>query len=99
VLVVDRHYDIQTLNPAARRLLGIHGPGLGEDLLHLTERLPAPGLRAAIDAVRGGAAERELLLAVETARGEQRYLQFLCRPHTHTDQAVAQGPSPPCASR
>jgi two-component system CheB/CheR fusion protein len=45
-------------------------------------------LRAAIDAVQGGAAARELLLAVETAQGEQRYLQLLCRPHTRTDQAT-----------
>jgi two-component system, chemotaxis family, CheB/CheR fusion protein len=93
-LVIDRHYDIQTINPAARRLLGIHGPELGEDLLHLTERLPAPGLRVAIDAVRGGAAERELLLAVETAQGEQRYLQLICRPQTRTGEAVEQGPAP-----
>jgi two-component system CheB/CheR fusion protein len=91
---VDRHYDIQTINPAARRLLGIHGPGLGEDLLHLTERLPAPGLRAAIDAVRSGAAERQLRLAVETLQGEQRYLQLLCRPQTPTDEAAEQGPAP-----
>src|SRR2546423_674322 len=87
-IVIDRHYDIQTLNPAARRLLGIHGPGLGEDLVHLTERLPAAGLRAAIDAVRGGAAEREILIAAETVQGEQRYLQLICRPHTRTDQAA-----------
>jgi two-component system CheB/CheR fusion protein len=94
VLVVDRHYDIQTINPAARRLLCIHGPGLGEDLLHLTEHLRVPGLRAAIDAVRRGAAERDLLLAVETAQGEQRYLQLLCRPPTLAGEAAEQGPAP-----
>jgi two-component system CheB/CheR fusion protein len=50
VVVVDRNYDIQTINATARRLLGIHNPALGEDLIHLAYRPLAEALRDAIDA-------------------------------------------------
>ncbi|HEX2738958.1 MAG TPA: CheR family methyltransferase, partial [Rubrobacter sp.] len=36
VVVVDRRYDIQLINNTARRLLDIHSPATGEDLIHLT---------------------------------------------------------------
>src|SRR5579862_9224576 len=34
VVVVDRNYDISTINRAARAMLAIHGQGIGEDLIH-----------------------------------------------------------------
>ena len=45
------------------------------------------------ETVRDGAAERDLLLAIETAQGEQRYLQLLCRRYTHPGEAGVQGPA------
>jgi two-component system CheB/CheR fusion protein len=54
VVVVDRNYDIQSINAAARRLLGIHSPALGEDLVHLTYRPLAGPLRDAIDTATRG---------------------------------------------
>jgi two-component system CheB/CheR fusion protein len=55
IVVVDRNYDVQTINVAARRLLGIHTPGVGGDVVHLAHRPLAEPLRDAIDAaaVRG----------------------------------------------
>jgi two-component system, chemotaxis family, CheB/CheR fusion protein len=54
IVVVDRNYDVQTINVAARRLLGIHTPGVGGDVVHLAYRPLAESLRDAIDtAVRG----------------------------------------------
>jgi two-component system CheB/CheR fusion protein len=50
VVVIDRNYDIQSINASARRLLGIHNPALGEDLVHLAYRALADPLRDAIDA-------------------------------------------------
>ena len=50
VVVVNRRYAIQTLNLAARRLFSIHGPALGDDLIHLVQGVPPQALRAAIDA-------------------------------------------------
>ena len=50
LLTVDRHYDIVSINPAARRLLGIHDPGRGEDLIHLLSAVNAEQVRSAIDA-------------------------------------------------
>jgi two-component system CheB/CheR fusion protein len=53
-VTVDRHYDIQSINNAARRLLGIHGSAIGEDFVHLAEGLRSAELRQAIDqAFRG----------------------------------------------
>ncbi|HEX6123144.1 MAG TPA: CheR family methyltransferase, partial [Ktedonobacterales bacterium] len=49
VVVVDRRYDIQTINAAARSLLAIFGQAVGEDLIHLARSAPSEPLRAAID--------------------------------------------------
>jgi two-component system CheB/CheR fusion protein len=76
VVVVDRHYDIQSINTAAQRLLAIPGPALGEDLIHLLDRLPAPRLRPALDAVLAGGEARTLIVEVETLQGSQRLLQL-----------------------
>ena len=94
VVVVDRRYDIQSINNSARRLLGIHGPALGEDLIHLTERLPAPGLRAAIDAALAGSFEQTLQLRVETPQGEQRSLQLTCVLQQHGGSGESRGADP-----
>ncbi len=50
VVVVDRRYDVQSSNPAARRLLGIYQDAVGEDIVHLARGVPSAPLRAAIDA-------------------------------------------------
>ena len=82
VVVVDRRYDIQELNGAARRLLGIHGAALGDDLIHVAQGLPGRELRGAIDgAFRGHAPVALAEIAVEdTILGEPRYLRVECVP-------------------
>ena len=50
-MIVDRRYHIQTINSAALRLLDIYRPAIGEDLVHVAERVPAQRLRRVIDAV------------------------------------------------
>ncbi len=50
VMVLDRQYDIQVINAAACELLGIYRPAIGEDVLHLVERVPMAPLRSALDA-------------------------------------------------
>jgi two-component system CheB/CheR fusion protein len=94
VVVIDRHYDIQTINNSARRLLGIHGPAEGEDLVHLTDRLPAPGLRATIDAALAGSLEQSLIMTIETPQGEQRCLQLTCVLQQHGANGESRGDSP-----
>ncbi|MGH2346619.1 MAG: CheR family methyltransferase, partial [Chloroflexota bacterium] len=82
IVVVDRKYDILRLNSEARRLLGIHMVAVGEDLVHLAERIPAAALRAAIDAAIGG--EERTVEAVPTDAlipGETRWLRIGCRPY------------------
>ena len=51
VVIVDRRYHVRTINSAALRLLDIYRPAIGEDLVHLAERVPALRLRGVIDAV------------------------------------------------
>jgi two-component system CheB/CheR fusion protein len=50
VVVVDRHYDIQAINLAARRVFSIHSTAVGEDLVHLAQTVPSTPLRNALDA-------------------------------------------------
>ena len=96
VILVDRHYDIQSINSTARRLLGIHSAALGEDLVHLVENLPVPGLRAAIDAAFGHApASQSMLAPFEATDGVRRYLRISCaarpRPGAAADDEGSAG--------
>ena len=50
VVVVDQEYDIQTINAAARHLLGIYRVAVGNDLIHLVHNVPTTVLRQVIDA-------------------------------------------------
>ncbi|MBV9279670.1 MAG: PAS domain S-box protein, partial [Chloroflexi bacterium] len=82
VVCVDRRYDIQTINIAARQLLGIHGPAIGDDLVHLAEEIPPGQLRASIDAAFRGETRGPLapVESVDVASGQVRYLEISCYP-------------------
>ena len=49
VVVVNHHYDIQSINLTARRLLEIHRSAQGEDLIHLVQASLSLPLRVLID--------------------------------------------------
>jgi two-component system, chemotaxis family, CheB/CheR fusion protein len=89
IVVVDRRYDIQAINNAARRLFGIHSAAVGEDFLHLARNIPAVPLRAAIDAAFRGetAGVGEELATTEMATGAVRYLELACYPQKLSDGA------------
>jgi len=54
IVVIDRRYDVQAINAMARQLLGIHTTAVGDDIVHLTQRLAPDRLREGIDrALRG----------------------------------------------
>jgi two-component system CheB/CheR fusion protein len=80
--VVDRRYDIQVINSAARRFLSIHGPAIGDDLIHESRGIPQTQLREAIDqALRSG--ESVTLDEVAVAGltdGQTGYVQMSCHP-------------------
>ncbi|HKW45058.1 MAG TPA: chemotaxis protein CheB [Candidatus Eremiobacteraceae bacterium] len=78
VVVVDRNYDIQSINSAARAMLQIHGVGVGSDLIHL---LPASGahLRGMVDAAFAGERlEPAVVIAKDTVSGVDRWLRVHC---------------------
>jgi two-component system CheB/CheR fusion protein len=84
VVVVDQRYDIQLINRVARSLLGVHTPALGEDLLHLIDRLQIPFgvVRRAIDQAIATESPSTIdgLQMIETSDGNCRYLQISCYP-------------------
>ena len=86
VVVVDRHYDIQLLNRAARTLLAIHRVALGEDLIHLLPASLVQPVRTLIDqAFRTPHAPVRTEIAVEEAHsGQPRSLSLraLSQPRT-----------------
>jgi two-component system, chemotaxis family, CheB/CheR fusion protein len=80
-VVVDRHYDIRTLNNLARHYLGIHGPAIGEDLLHLIRTMPLEVLRDAIDRAfrRTEIVRAEGEWEIETASGNKVFIEIACQ--------------------
>lgn len=65
IAIIDRRYDVLTINPAALRLLGIHRSAVGEDLLHLAEDVPQKPLRRIIDAGFRNLSERDMQATLE----------------------------------
>jgi two-component system CheB/CheR fusion protein len=84
VAVVDRNYDVQFINRAALRLLGIYRATIGNDLIHLTTSIPTAGLRAAIDTTfQTQTPDRtgdETSVVIETIPPERRRIQVACYP-------------------
>lgn len=82
IVIVDRNYDIRALNQAARSLLGIHGQGIGDDLVHLITSRTSGQLRASLDAAfRSEMPTGDEEIEVEDAGlGEVRTLLVSCYP-------------------
>lgn len=79
IVVVDRSYDIQTINQSARNMLEIHGAGIGDDLIHLTAALGGATLKDSLDAVfRGENVAARQLIVHEEGLGTTRYLRVAC---------------------
>jgi two-component system CheB/CheR fusion protein len=91
VVVVDRRYDLQAINAAARRLLGVHSTAIGEDLIHLARRVPADRIRHLIDRAFEGASlsERIEVRSVEAPSGATRVLDVTCFPRRVETQGQA----------
>jgi two-component system, chemotaxis family, CheB/CheR fusion protein len=82
IVVVDRRYDIQSINAAARRMLAIHGPAIGEDVVHLMPASVAEETRSAIDAaVRGEVGGSVVQIPTPLSDGnEMRSIQVTTQP-------------------
>ena len=81
LIVLDRHYDIQVINSAARNLLSIRGAAVGEDLLHALQEVPYAEVRNTIDsAFREGVSTRAEFSIDEVTTGERRQIELVCHP-------------------
>lgn len=99
-VVVDQHYNIQIINNAAIRLLGVYTTTTGKDLLHVAQGIPIAPLRAALDAAfhdsPHGPSENVTTVTVRTATGEPRHVQIACYPYTpaREQREGMEGPGP-----
>lgn len=100
VAVIDRNYDVQTINNAAYTLLDIHRPAAGKDLLHLATRVPTKPLRAAIDAIfqaeeaTGASGAVTITVELERSGQEERHvLQISCYPYVREDDTLGRSAS------
>jgi len=91
IVVVDRRYDIQMINSAARLYLSIHSAAIGEDLIHIAQGIPQQRLRTAVDtAFRTGAPSVLEEVEVEDVTStEPRYLQIACHPQRVESDSLA----------
>lgn len=81
VVIIDRHYDILEINLAARRLLAIHTPALGEDFVHLAHLVPHRELLDLIEGAFQGTSPAPLDVRLDPPEaGPPRYLQIACFP-------------------
>ncbi len=82
VVVVRPRYEIVSINAAARRSLTIHGPAIGEDLVHQASALGATEFRRQIDGAFGGQSSTVVYTAATAQElGEERNLEVRCEPH------------------
>ncbi|WP_437496719.1 CheR family methyltransferase [Sorangium sp. So ce1099] len=80
IVLVDSRYDILEINFVARRLLGIHGTALGQDLVHLAQAVPHRPLLDALDAALRGELSEPIEVAIEPTPGnDASYIQVTCR--------------------
>ncbi|HEY3110489.1 MAG TPA: chemotaxis protein CheB [Chloroflexota bacterium] len=80
IVIVDRRYDVMTINAFARRALGIHAGAIGEDFVHLAQSVDPTRLRSAIDAAfRGEPVQLDEVPVTEPSSGEARYLEIACQ--------------------
>ncbi len=94
VVIIDRRYDILEINLAARRLLAIHTPALGEDFVHLAHLVPHRDLLGLIEGAFRGTSPAPVAVRVEPLEaGPPRHLQITCFPQ-HIEAA---SPSTACA--
>ena len=90
MVVVDRRYDIQSINGVARRLLAIHGAAIGDDLdphrpggaatTRCARRSTARSARANADQPAAASRIEEM-----PDRRTRRYLQIICYPQRAED--------------
>ena len=77
LVLVDRKYDIVSINAAGRSMLGVHGAAIGQDLVHLAQGVSSVALRRGIDAAFRGEPWRERwdIPTVETVTPDVRSLE------------------------
>ena len=89
IVVINREFDIQAINATARRLLGIHTPAIGEDVVHLAYRSLGTSLTDAVNGALNGEQVHVVheMTSLPDSPGEVRYLDltaFVERPSGDT---------------
>ncbi len=89
IIVVDRHYDIQSINAMARRLLSIYNSAIGEDLIHVARGVSQARLREAIDAAfrTGTPAGIDEFSVADAGTDDEYFLQITCHPQRSDEES------------
>jgi two-component system, chemotaxis family, CheB/CheR fusion protein len=88
VVVVDRQYDVQLINLAARDLLGIHVQAVAEDLIHLLDGPLGATVKKAIDAALRGkplGPQPVQLESITAERTDIRHVEITAEPFKGPD--------------
>jgi two-component system CheB/CheR fusion protein len=81
VVIVDRNYDIQSINAAARRIFGIHSSALDRDFIHLAQHFPSAVLRRALDrAFAGQDGEATTVTSESEPADSRRVVEIVANP-------------------
>lgn len=80
IVIVNRSYDIQIINGAARRMFGIHASAVNEDFLHLVQYVPLDRMRQAIDAAFKGESPHDVheVTAIYGEPEQRRFIEVSC---------------------
>ncbi len=92
IVVIDRTYDIQSINQPARQVLGIHGRGIGDDLIHSVSGIRAADIKAPLDealrGVRGAPVDIELS---DAALDQVTVVRVTCHPDRNANDGSITG--------
>jgi two-component system CheB/CheR fusion protein len=90
IVVVDPRYYIESINSAARQMLGIHGAAYDQDFVHLAEVLPPSAIRAAIDAALTGKTTSAVfeVEATDAASETTHFVEATVRPYRVEMKAI-----------
>lgn len=92
IAIVDRRYDVLTINSSALRLLEIHRSAVGQDLLHLADDVPSKPLRRVIDAAFRNLIEAEMQATLEvggeTTEHHNIHIRAFPQPTQSEDAAI-----------
>lgn len=88
LVIVDRRYDIHSINAEARRIFGVHTSALDQDLIHLVQFFNPIEVRKVVDETFvTGAPVRRLLTTSESPEVAEQAIEVISTPMSRGDDS------------